>query len=253
MSRETSLLHRVMRGLRPRLDPSHRPPPRALGEGLFVLERRLVMPPALGLPTNSVIAGLPGGGLVVISPPMPDAETCRQLEALGRVEALVAPNPFHYLFAAQALAAFPAARLFLAPGLRERVPELPAGETLAETPPALWAGVLDQIVYGPVGGACEMAFLHRPTRTLLLTDLAFHMRRFERAWQRQAWRLMGVPDRFGPSRTGRLFLLRDRTAARGPLGRIRAWPFERILVAHGEPVLEGAREAFESGFRGYLE
>jgi hypothetical protein len=242
-----------MRGLRPRPDPSHRPPPRALGEGLFVLERRLVMPPSLALPANSAIARLAGGGLVVISPPLPDPETCRQLEALGRVEALVAPNPFHYLFAAQALAAFPAARLFLAPGLRERVPELPPGETLAETAPALWAGVLDQIVYGPVRRVCEVAFHHRPTRTLLLTDLAFHLRRIESAWQRRLWRLMGVPGRFGPSRTGRIFLLRDRVAARGPLARVRAWPFERILVAHGEPVLEGAREAFESAFREWLE
>lgn len=252
MARERSLLDRLVRALRPRLDRSHRPPPRPLGEGLWILDRRLRIPPALRLPTTTTLVRLAGGGLAVISPPAPDERTRRQIEALGRVEALIAPNAFHYLFVPEAVAVFASARLFVAPGLRERVPGLPPGETLSEDAPAQWAGALDRIVYGPVGGICEVAFLHRPTRTLVLTDLAFHLRRIEGAWNRSLWRLLGVPARFGPSRSARLFLLRDRAAARSPLARIRAWPFERIVVAHGEPVLEGAREAFERGFRAYL-
>jgi hypothetical protein len=254
VTRERSLLDRLMRGVRPGLDRSQRPPPRALGEGLWILERWLRMPPfSLSLPTSTVLVRLGEGGLVVISPPDPDPQTRQQIEALGRVEALVAPNSFHYVFVREALAAFPSARLFLAPGLGERAPELPSAQVLAEAAPAPWAGMLDLIVHGPVRGACEVAFLHRPTRTLVLTDLAFHLPRIEGTWNRRAWRLLGVPGAFGPSRSGRMFLLRDRAAARASLARIRAWPFERIVVAHGDPVLEGAREAFESAFSPWLD
>ncbi len=61
-------------------------------------------------------------------------------------------------------------------------------------------------------------------------------------------RLIGSYGRFGPSRLDPL-LIRDRGAARECLEHILTWDFDRIVVAHGDDILEtGGQEALRSGF-----
>ena len=67
-----------------------------------------------------------------------------------------------------------------------------------------------------------------------------------------AWRLVGMPVGFGPSRTSRRLLLSDRRVAAAFLERVLAWPFEHVLVAHGEPLDVHARMAFRQAFAGYV-
>ncbi len=231
---------------------SYSPQPRELAPGLWLLERRLRLPPGLVLPVNTTIVRLRSGGLVVISPPAPDPATSAAIAALGPVEALVAPNSFHYVFAAGQLASFPGAKLFIAPGLAERVPELPPATSLGEAAPALWVGEIDQTIFGPVGAVAEVAFFHARSATLVMTDLAFNMRTIDGVYQTVAWRLGGVPAAFGPSRTARLSLLRDQGAARPHIQRIARWEFQRIVVAHGEPVETNAGGEFRRAFARYL-
>jgi hypothetical protein len=61
-------------------------------------------------------------------------------------------------------------------------------------------------------------------------------------------RLLRSYDRFGPSRLDPL-LVRDRQAARESLEHILTWDFDRIVVAHGDDILEtGGQEALRSGY-----
>jgi hypothetical protein len=53
--------------------------------------------------------------------------------------------------------------------------------------------------------------------------------------------------RFGPSKLDPL-LIRDRAAARASLERILAWDFDRVIVAHGEILESGGREALRAGY-----
>ncbi len=249
---ERTFLDRAMRLVKPAPLASYAPEPRELAPGLWLLERRLTMPPGLVLPVNTTIVRLRSGGLVVLSPPAPDPATAAAISALGRVEALVAPNSFHYVFAAGQLASFPGAKLFLAPGLAERIPELPPATPLGEAAADLWAGEIDQAIFGPVGAIAEVTFFHRSSATLMMTDLAFNMRTIDGVYQTVGWRLFGVPAAFGPSRTARLAFLRDADAARPYLQRIARWEFQRIVVAHGEPVETNAGSEFRRAFARYL-
>jgi hypothetical protein len=166
------------------------------------------------------------------------------------VRFLVAPNSFHYVGVASWVAAFPEARVLLAPGLRARRPELP-GEELREGAAPPFADVLAHTVLGPLRGVSEVAFLHRPSRTLVLTDACFHVQRAERAIDRLAHRALGMRG-FGPSLTARTVLLRDRALVADFVERLCGWDFARIVVAHGE-VLEGAdAKALREAFRAYL-
>ena len=80
------------------------------------------------------------------------------------------------------------------------------------------------------------------TRTLILTDLVFNLTNYPSWRDRLFWRMSGVPRALGLSRTERLLLLRDREASSRTLRRAFEWPFERVVMAHGEIVEERARE-----------
>jgi len=227
-----------------------RPAPQAIADGLHSIERQARLAGGFGIPTRSFVVRRPDATLVVISPPA-DEEARRDTAALGPVGTLIAPNSFHYLGLASWTEAFPEARVWLAPGLAERRPELPRGETLAEGAAPPFADVLGHAVLPPYRGVSEVAFLHRASRTLILTDACFHILEAPRR-DRLGWRLMGVWRRFGPSLTARTLLLRDRARVAGFVERLCRWDFGRIVVAHGE-VLEGAGPAtLRQAFRAYL-
>ncbi|MEZ4217229.1 MAG: DUF4336 domain-containing protein [Myxococcota bacterium] len=253
MSDRTSLSDRMLKRAVPRPVPGFAPEPVALGDGLFALDRRLRHFGVALLPTRTTIARLADGALVVISPPpLADGATRRAIDALGRVAWIVAPSSFHYLYAGDFARHYPDARLVGAPGLGARAPGLALDAELV-APPAAWSGVLDTALLRAPRGVAEVLFFHAPSRALVLTDLAFHVTHYPRALDRLVWRLSGIPRGFGPGRTTRGLLLGDRAAAREALRRALAWPFERIVVAHGEVLEHGARAAFERAFAAWLE
>lgn len=245
-------LDRALKTVLPAAIEHFAPPPCLLADGIWIVERHLRLPPALRLPTNMTILRLRDGGLAIHAPVHIDPGLLAAVRELGEVVALIAPNTFHYSYVAEWVDVFPGAALYAAPGLAERVPQLPASIPLSDQPAAPWAGEIEQIVYGPIGPFSEVAFLHRATRTLLLSDLAFHLTRFDSWLQKLGWRLMGVPAGFGPSRSARMTLLRERTQAQPYLRRIAAWDFERIVVAHGEVVPSAGNAVFRRGFSRYL-
>ena len=234
----------------PRWDEAVRPPPREIAEDLHSIERRFFLPGGVALPTRSLVVRCQGGALAVISPP-PDEDARRDVAALGSVRFLVAPNSFHHVGIASWAAAFPEARILLAPGLRARRPELPGGDELAEGAPAPFADVLAHTVLGPFRGVSEVAFFHRPSRTLILTDVCFHIQQAPRLRDRVGLRMLGAWRRFGPARTVRAALLRDRAQVARFVERICRWDFERIVVAHGEPLEPAGPEPLREALRAH--
>jgi hypothetical protein len=77
---------------------------------------------------------------------------------------------------------------------------LPRHQTLDERPSPLWAGTIDQLVVSG-GILSEIVFFHRPSRTLVLTDLIenFELSRIRSPWLRALLRIGGVVDPDGKS------------------------------------------------------
>jgi hypothetical protein len=228
------------------------PPPVELSPGLWTLERRLRMPGGPSLPSRTTLVRLATGDLLVVSPPASESGGLAEIDALGRVAEVLLPNSFHYLNAATFGARHPEAMLRLAPGLRQRVPALPPGEEIGDATPGSWQGVLEHTTLGPSRGVSEVALFHRPSATVILTDVAFHVLHHTSGPERAVWRLLGVPPGFGPSRSARRLLLADRALASAFLERILRWPFARVLVAHGDPLEVDAVGAFRRAFASYL-
>ena len=161
---------------------------------------------------------------------------------------MVAPNSFHHVYAAETLRALPGAQLVLAPGLRPRIPTLPPGLDLEgeATPP--WSAELETVVFGPARGVAEILFFHAPSRSVVFTDLASSRMPQPRAIDGWVHRAYGMPSELGPSRNARMVLRVNPEESR----RVLEWPFETIVVAHGEAIVDDARERFRHAFAAFL-
>jgi hypothetical protein len=190
---------------------------------------------------------LPGGRLLLHSPVALDAGLRAELDAIGRVLYVVAPNRVHHLYAGDVAALYPQARLWVAPGLERKRPDLAFEAVLGDEAPEEWRGEVEQVFFRGRPYENEVVFFHRASHTLLLCDLAFNFGPSAAAPTRLLMKLLRSYGRFGPSKLDPL-LIRDRDAARQSLERILAFDFDRVVVAHGEILQSGGRDALRAGY-----
>jgi len=217
-----------------------------IDHGLWVADQTLRFA-GLEVGARMTVVRLPAGGLLLHSPIRPTKELVEEVRTLGAVGALVAPNRFHHLFAAAWLDACPGTPLFVAPGLESKRPDLPAAGVLSDVPELIWNGALEQIVIQGLPMTNEVVFFHPASRTLIVTDLAFHIGPDRPALTRWAFSLLGAYRRLAPTFLERL-IIRDRARFRASLQHVLEWPFERVVVAHGSVLEAGGRRELARGY-----
>ena len=115
---------------------------------------------------------------------------------------------------------------------------------LADRPPELWAETLDQVLVRGNKYIGEVAFFHRPSRTLLLVDLIENItdQTPNVNWQLKLW-WKAVFHMWNHPKPAPEYQLgwKDKTAARKSLERILQWDFERIVIAHGDLIETDAK------------
>jgi hypothetical protein len=193
------------------------------------------------------VVRLTGGRLLLHSPVAAAPDLVREVQALGAVAYIVAPNRFHHLYVAQWQEACPEALVYVAPDLERKRPDLKIAGVLGDAPEAAWADALDQAFVRGIPVTNEVVFFHRPSATLIASDLAFNIGASSKTLTRIAFRLSGAYDRLSPTLLERLFV-RDRSAFRKSLTRILEWPFERVVVAHGAICERDARGELARGY-----
>ena len=224
---------------------------RRLDEGLFVVDgpERVA---GLRIGARMTVVRLDDGRLLLHSPVPRDDGLAAELEALGPIAFLVAPNELHHRWLGPWAAACPGATVWGVAGLSEKRPDLLFHRQLGDRPPTDWAGELDQVRIAGVPYLNEVAFLHRTSASLLLTDFAMNFPSLPEGPGTRLWlRAMGLG---GGLRTSRLIraLVRDRAALRAALGRVLAWRFDRIVVCHGDVLATGGAEALREAWRPLL-
>ncbi len=193
------------------------------------------------------VVRLPDSQLLLHSPIAATADLVREVTALGPVAYLVAPNRLHHLFIGDWKQACPDAAVYVAPGLDTKRADLAIAGVLTDEPEPGWKGTLDQVLLAGFPFASEVVFFHRPSATLIATDLAFNIGSSSPLLTRLAFRLIGTNGRLAPTLLERI-LVRDRPAFRQSLERILEWPFDRVVVAHGEVSEKGGREDLVRGY-----
>jgi hypothetical protein len=187
-------------------------------------------------PTRMTAVRLPSGDLWVHSPIAWSDRIAASLADLGRVRHLVAPNTLHYWYLPDWRDRFPEARTYGAPGLaRTAKRHLVLDETLGDEAPEAWEGAFDQCV---ASGSLltEVDFLHRATRTLVITDLIenFEPRRVRNPFLRWLMQVTGAADPDGKAPIDmQLSFIGRRSELRKAAERMLGWAPEKIILSHG--------------------
>ena len=224
---------------------------RELGPGLWVAEAPLRYA-GLEIGRRMNVVQLGDGGLFVHSPAPLDDALRAGLEALGQVRFLAAANRLHgHLWMEQYRDAYPGVELLAPPGLARRRRDLDFAAELGDEPDPRWAAELDQAAFRGNPAMNEVVFLHRPSRSLIVGDLAMNFGPDSPPLTRLAARAGRMYGRLRPTPFFRM-LTRDRAGARASLERILGWDFDRVVVGHGAIWETGGREALRREWRRVL-
>jgi hypothetical protein len=186
------------------------------------------------LGTRMTVLRLGDGSLLIHSPIALDDSLKRDIDTLGPVGHIVAPNLFHHLHAGDAARAFPEAKLHGAAGLRKKRPDLRLDALLGEQNEPAWGDDLETLT---IEGTLldETIFWHKPSGTLVTADLIENFESADDWWTRLYLKAGGIHGKVGLSRMLRL-AFRDRTKARRDIDQLLGWGFDRIVLAHGNPI-----------------
>ena len=169
------------------------------------------------------------------------------LASLGEVKYIVAPNTFHCSDAGWMKHQFPQAQLFVPKSKLESFRQL--GLEGLDTESDFPEELASELLYLPSRGTKieEAVFLHVPSRTLILTDLAFNMGDVFSGLEKFAMNLNFVGQGLGPSRVLKWVFGKDREELKRFYGEILRHDFDRVIVNHGDIVDRDGRRLLKSG------
>ena len=198
--------------------------------------------------TRMTVIRLADGSLFVHSPVHLDDEVRATLDRIGPVRHVVAPNRYHHLYAADYSQSYREAKLYAAPGLETKRSDLHFDAILSDEAPEAWRGQIDQLVFWGFPPLNETVFFHRPSRTVLFTDLLFNLTHTDSAWTRVVMTLDGGFGRPAVARTFRLLMRMRKQTVMDSVARILKWDFDRMTLTHGEVVECGAKMALQDAY-----
>jgi hypothetical protein len=207
--------------------------------------------------TRATILRLAAGDLLVHSPTPLVPTLAAAIEKIGTPRWLVGPNRLHYSWIGEWHAAYPDAAIYLAPKT-----ELQGSARLGFAWRPLdrdggypWDDRVETLVVAG-GYMTEVEFFHRPSRTLVLTDLIenFETDKLETAAMRFWTRVGGVRDPDGAMpRDMRLSFVKHKRELKAAVRRMMDWNPERIILAHGRWYNANGRAELQRSFRWILD
>lgn len=199
--------------------------------------------------TRMTVVRLESGELWLHSPVGPTPERCRAIDDLGPVAHLVAPNKIHSLGVEPWKALYPSAEVWASPAFSERHPTIAVDALLTAEVEAPWSGEIDHCVIAGHRVLDEVVFLHKASRTLIVTDF---IQKHETAGETWLWRgvkqVAGVLGEEGGVSLDIKLSVRDKTAMRQSVERILAWDFDNLIISHGHCLQGGAKKAVARAF-----
>lgn len=192
------------------------------------------------------------GELLIINPFELKPTDLKELETLGPVRFIIAPNSLHGDQAPWFYKKFPEAELFAPTPLLARWRK----EGIDVQP---LASLTNELLHGEVTPIelhgtrmHEWCFIHHQTETLITTDIVFNMKgkftgieRILMSWNR-------IHNHIGPSRFLKWFFINNRELFYTSLQEVFRHPFERIIMNHGDILEPGSKHELRQEFEQYL-
>ncbi len=212
----------------------------------------------LSVGTRMTIIRLNNRELAVISPIQVDSVVNRQLDELGIVSHIIAPNVYHYLFASDFKALYPKAIFWATSALKLKKPELPIERIINDDEDSfpgdlqhlLFDG-LQTIDFNGFNLLNELVFFHPKSRTLILTDTAFHFDDSFPIITQFAARVIGGYKNLSPSLLEKVAST-EKAKLKLAIQKILVWDFERVIMAHGSIIESQGKQRFKAGYESFL-
>lgn len=216
-------------------------------DGLFVVEGRWKRSPFERRMTVFLLAS---GEVAVHSAIAMGEAGMAALEAIGRLSWILVPNVTHCSDAGWYGDRYPSARVLVPAAARgklfEKVRRID-GSADEDWPESLRG----ELAIVPLRGArnAEVAFVHAPSRTLVLTDAVFHYGDHDLPMLARVFmRANRAYDRFGPSRIFTSFIVSDHDAFRTSIEALLEHDFDRVIMSHGRVLDAGGKTAMREAF-----
>ncbi|NMG21020.1 DUF4336 domain-containing protein [Brasilonema bromeliae] len=209
--------------------------------------------------TRMTVIRLTTGELIVISPIQSDKTTIHQLNEIGNVAYIIAPNLYHHLFVYDLKSIYREAQLWGVPGLVSKRPELSFDRVITNKE----GSIKEQVDYLLFDGfklldlsgpsiVNEFVFFHQKSRTLILTDIAFHFDETFSFKTRLAAQFLGSYKVLSPSRLDKL-ATSDKEKVKDSVEKILRWDFNRVIMAHGSIIETNGKQKFKQGYEWVFE
>ncbi len=195
---------------------------------------------------NVTLLRLADGRVVVHSTAPFIEEDIAAIRRFGEPSWLVEATLMHDTFAKEGRKALPDIPYLTPDGFTEAT-EVPTESLLP--PPRDWDGEIDVLRIDGVR-MNEHALFHRRSRTVVVADLFFSFPEETSGWPRFFVRhVMRLPRLFGISFFYRRLVIQDKPAFERSMHTLLDLDFERLLVAHSEPIDKDAKRAVEQALR----
>jgi hypothetical protein len=195
---------------------------------------------------NVTVIRLRSGKLVIHSTGPFSPEDVAKIRELGDPGWILDGILRHDTFAHEGRAAFPGIPYLAPEGFSKEVrfPTIP----IIPVPPQ-WNGELLALELHGAPIARDIAMLHVPSRTLILTELLFNFGSGESAWTKLLLvAAVGTHHHPGMSRPVK-WGVKDKAAFEQSLSTILSWDFDRVIVGHGDVIETGGKEKVREGLK----
>ena len=207
--------------------------------------------------SRMTIVRLNDGKLWLHSPCKLDALLKSEIDQLGEVAYIIAPGNFHHLHVSDLQVDYPNAETFLCPGLEKKRADLSFDWILGNRPDPRWALDFEQVVIQGTRIMNEVAFLHKPTRTLILVDLLENIGDnytheaglLLKFWWKAVFHMWNTPKPAPEYQLG----WGNKEIVRKGLEKILSWEFERIIIAHGNLIEMDAKAVAAKAWQNVLK
>ncbi len=225
----------------------------ALGDRIWMVGGPELVFAGAPMNTRMTVVRLESGALWIHSPIALTDVVTEFIESLGGdVCAIVAPNKFHHLWVADWRERFPEARVFAEADLKRKVAALEDSEDISDEAPALYRADVEQLIFSGNRLFQEAVFFHKPSRTLIFTDLMINLSA-DRAPLLARWFLAFEGVIYPHGGVPRLYrwLTSDKARARACVEQLLAWSPQNLVFSHGELFTDDPEAVLRREF-GYL-
>ncbi len=186
--------------------------------------------------------------LLIHSPIRPTDELLTEIDRLGIVKHILAPNLFHHLYIDGFKQNYPEAKLYCAPGIETKRSDIQFDEVIEEDKEYPWSHVAEHHLVLGCPRSNEVVLFFRDQKTLLVTDLGINIHENSPWMTRTVFKAMGMFKTFGWSRFEKWLFIRDRDRFAASTAKILRWDFDKIILSHGQLVQDNGRSLFSKAF-----